>query len=131
VESLNKAAQAIRRDLVSSLLRPGGLDGGEKNWSLGWSPVGMGSVWIAGALGHNLSAWYSTGFRWFDSPDISGRMGGIAFVVRGDFYLVVTPIGLILRMSGHDPLQLKKPSENSVWKTPVGKTDATRYLRQS
>jgi len=81
----NKAAQAIRRDLVSSLLRPGGLDGGEKNWSLGWSPVGMGSVWIAGALGHNLSAWYSTGFRWFDSPDISGRMGGIAFVVRGDF----------------------------------------------
>ena len=47
------------------------------------------------------------------------------------FYLVVTPIGLILRMSGHDPLQLKKPSGNSVWKTSVGKTDATRYLRQS
>ena len=47
------------------------------------------------------------------------------------FYGVVTPIGLILRMSGHDPLQLKKPSGNSVWKTSVGKTDATRYLRQS
>jgi len=47
------------------------------------------------------------------------------------FYGVVTPIGLILRISGHDPLQLKKPSENSVWKTSVGKTDATRYLRQS
>lgn len=47
------------------------------------------------------------------------------------FYGVVTPIGLILRISGHDPLQLKKPSRNSVWKTPVGKTDATRYLRQS
>jgi len=47
------------------------------------------------------------------------------------FYGLVTPIGLILRISGHDPLQLKKPSGNSVWKTPVGKTDATRYLRQS
>ena len=47
------------------------------------------------------------------------------------FYGVVTPIGSILRMSGHDPLQLKKPSGNSVWKTSVGKTDATRYLRQS
>ena len=47
------------------------------------------------------------------------------------FYGVVTPIGLILRMSGHDPLQLKKPSGNSVWKTSVGKTDATRYLHQS
>ena len=47
------------------------------------------------------------------------------------FYGVVTPIGLILRISGHDPLQLKKPSGNSVWKTLVGKTDATRYLRQS
>ena len=47
------------------------------------------------------------------------------------FYGVVTPIGLILRISGHDPLQLKKSGENSVWKTSVGKTDATRYLRQS
>ena len=47
------------------------------------------------------------------------------------FYGVVTPIGLILRISRHDPLQLKKPSGNSVWKTSVGKTDATRYLRQS
>jgi hypothetical protein len=42
------------------------------------------------------------------------------------FYGVVTPIGYILRISGHDPLQLKKPSGNSVWKTSIGKTDATR-----
>ena len=47
------------------------------------------------------------------------------------FYGIVTPIGLILRISGHDPLQLKKPGGNSVWKTSIGKTDATRYLRQS
>ena len=47
------------------------------------------------------------------------------------FYGLVTPIGYILRISGHDPLQLKKLGGNSAWKTPVGKTDATRYLRQS
>ena len=47
------------------------------------------------------------------------------------FYGLVTPIGYILRISGHDPLQLKKPGGNSIWKTPVVKTDATRYLRQS
>jgi len=47
------------------------------------------------------------------------------------FYGLVTPIGYILRISGHDPLQLKEPSGNSVWKTSVGKTDATRYLQQS
>jgi hypothetical protein len=47
------------------------------------------------------------------------------------FYGLVTPMGYILRISGHDPLQLKKPGGNSVWKTSVGKTDATRYLRQS
>jgi multisubunit Na+/H+ antiporter MnhG subunit len=47
------------------------------------------------------------------------------------FYGVVTPIGLILKASGHDPLQLKKPSGNSIWMNPVVKTDATHYLRQS
>ena len=47
------------------------------------------------------------------------------------FYLLFLPIGLILRMTGHDPLQLKAPSENSLWKSPVGKTDPASYLRQS
>ena len=39
--------------------------------------------------------------------------------------------GLILRMTGHDPLQLRPPSATSLWKTPVGKTDPASYLRQS
>ena len=47
------------------------------------------------------------------------------------FYGVVTPIGLILRLTGHDPLQLKPPTVNTLWKTPVGKTDPASYLRQS
>jgi len=47
------------------------------------------------------------------------------------FYGLVTPIGLILRATGHDPLQLKSPTGSSLWKTPVGKTDSASYLRQS
>ena len=47
------------------------------------------------------------------------------------FYGVVTPIGLALRLTGHDPLELRPPTGNSLWKTPVGKTDAASYLRQS
>jgi hypothetical protein len=47
------------------------------------------------------------------------------------FYGLFTPIGLILRMTGHDPLQLRPPSKASLWKTPVGKTDPASYLRQS
>jgi len=47
------------------------------------------------------------------------------------FYGVVTPIGMILRLTGHDPLQLEAPLGNSLWKSPVGKTDPARYLRQS
>ena len=47
------------------------------------------------------------------------------------YYGVVTPLGLILRLTGHDPLQLKTPLRCSQWKTPVGKTDPGSYLRQS
>jgi hypothetical protein len=47
------------------------------------------------------------------------------------FFGLFLPIGLALRWTGHDPLQLKIPRGNSLWKTPVGKTDAASYLRQS
>jgi len=47
------------------------------------------------------------------------------------FYGIVTPIGLILRLTGHDALHLRPPTGHSLWKTPVGKTDPASYLRQS
>ena len=47
------------------------------------------------------------------------------------FYLLFLPIGLVLRWTGHDPLQLKPPLGKTLWKTPVGKTDAASYLRQN
>lgn len=53
------------------------------------------------------------------------------FLLGAIFYLLFLPIGLILRMTGHDPLQLKAPPGVSMWKDPVGKTDPASYLRQS
>ena len=47
------------------------------------------------------------------------------------FYGIVTPIGIILRLTGHDPLQINAPLGNSLWKSRTGKTDPARYLRQS
>jgi len=47
------------------------------------------------------------------------------------FYLLFLPIGLFLRWTGHDPLQLKPPADRSLWKTPIGKTDPASYLNQS
>jgi hypothetical protein len=47
------------------------------------------------------------------------------------FYGIVMPIGIILRQTGHDPLQLKAPLGSSLWKRPIGKIDAASYLRQS
>ncbi|MGV3663736.1 MAG: SxtJ family membrane protein [Prosthecobacter sp.] len=31
------------------------------------------------------------------------------------YYLVITPIGLVLRLTGHDRLRLKKPAGTSYW----------------
>ena len=47
------------------------------------------------------------------------------------FYGIVMPIGIILRQTGHDPLQLKAPLGSSLWKRPIGKIGAASYLRQS
>ena len=47
------------------------------------------------------------------------------------FYGIVTPIGLLLRATGHDSLDLKMPKGASMWKRSVGKTDGASYLRQS
>jgi hypothetical protein len=57
---------------------------------------------------------------------------GVSHVLLGViFYGIVTPIWIILRLIGHDPLQINAPLGNSLWKSPTGKTDPASYLRQS
>ena len=47
------------------------------------------------------------------------------------FYLVVSPIGLIMRLCGHDPCQRRLDSDTtSYWKARQATTNAARYFRQ-
>lgn len=46
------------------------------------------------------------------------------------YYLVITPIGLILRMTGHDRLRLKKPDGVTSYWTDVPPSSAAGYDRQ-
>ncbi len=46
------------------------------------------------------------------------------------FYLVFTPIALLMRLFGRDPLKLKKSPDLSNWDSCKRKTDLKRYYRQ-
>jgi hypothetical protein len=56
----------------------------------------------------------------------------VSFVVLGVvYYLVVTPVGLALRLSGRDPMQRAfDPSRKSYWLPHQGDPSAARYFRQ-
>jgi hypothetical protein len=46
------------------------------------------------------------------------------------FFGVFTPLGFLLRLSGKDPLRLKKPVMDSFWQDKPVITDLRRYFRQ-
>lgn len=46
------------------------------------------------------------------------------------FVCVFTPLGLLLRMGGHDPLRLKKPKGDTFWSPKTQQQDPSRYLKQ-
>ena len=45
------------------------------------------------------------------------------------FYLIFTPIGILMRMSGRDPLRLRAPTTTN-WIAYRAKSDLKRYYRQ-
>lgn len=52
-------------------------------------------------------------------------------VIALAYYGVITPIGLALRLTGHDPLQLRKPDKNATyWLDIKHRTDVKSYERQ-
>ncbi len=52
-------------------------------------------------------------------------------VMAATFYLVITPIGLIMRLVGRDPMHRKPdPSLTSYWTTYPQARDPKRYFRQ-
>ena len=46
------------------------------------------------------------------------------------FYGVFTPVGLLLRMAGKDPLQLRRVDRDSYWQQKPPQPDMRRYFRQ-
>jgi hypothetical protein len=47
------------------------------------------------------------------------------------FYLVVTPLGVIMRLTGRDPMERRfDPKAKTYWKPRPTQTDASRYFRQ-
>jgi len=46
------------------------------------------------------------------------------------FYLVITPIGLFMRLVGRDRLQLRRPAGETLWRDVPPITDRRRYHRQ-
>jgi hypothetical protein len=47
------------------------------------------------------------------------------------FYLVIAPIGLIMRLTGYDPMRLKRdPDADTYWVERKQEQDSARYFRQ-
>jgi hypothetical protein len=47
------------------------------------------------------------------------------------FYLVLTPIGVVMRLVGHDPLERKfRPEAATYWMEHDPGSDPSRYFRQ-
>jgi len=100
------------------------------HWS-GWT------MWLAGAgAAAGLLFWLAP---WIARPFyiLWHALGcAIGFVVSNVlltavYYLVVTPIGLLLRIAGRDPLERRfEPERSSYWKDAEKVNDAERSFRQ-
>lgn len=47
------------------------------------------------------------------------------------FYLAFTPLGIVFRLRGRDPLRIRKPNVDSYWIDHAPRTDAASYYRQA
>jgi hypothetical protein len=55
----------------------------------------------------------------------------VAWVALAALYvLLITPLALVLRATGRDPLQLRRPSATSLWHRRSGGHDVERAFRQ-
>jgi hypothetical protein len=52
-------------------------------------------------------------------------------LLRIIFYVILTPLGLVFKMMGRDPLVLKKPQAATYWVKHDQRSDALSYYRQA
>lgn len=50
-------------------------------------------------------------------------------LLLGLFFLVITPVAIVSRWLGHDPLRLKSPREETYWRPVSARRSTDRYFR--
>ncbi|WZO96915.1 SxtJ family membrane protein [Isosphaeraceae bacterium EP7] len=98
-----------------------------RNWPLGWIGAGV-ALGLTGLALPSIARPIFVGWmiavspiRWMVSKVLLGLV----------FYGLVTPIGLMLRLMGHDPLRLgPDPSATSYWEPKPIPGDVSSYFRQ-
>ena len=58
-----------------------------------------------------------------------GHVVGVALLAV-IFFMVLTPLALVLRLTGRDPLRLRRPLSDSLWIKRWTDDDVRQYLRQ-
>ena len=103
------------------------IAGVARHWPIGWIGVAM-AVSLAGMVKPAVVRPVVVGWMLAVSPIrwlVSRLLLGLVF------YGVVTPIGLTLRLMGHDPMRRRcDPSASSYWEPKPGPGDVSSYFRQ-
>lgn len=91
-------------------------------------PVVAATVSLAGLWRPDWIAIYHRGWMAAVAP-IGWLVSRV--VLAGVYFLVITPIGMIRRLRGHDPLSLRADrAATSYWITRNDRTDPASYFRQ-
>ncbi len=100
----------------------------------GWS-VAAGGLWGAGAVGAALAvvrpAWLLWSYRVMivAAAPIGVVVGYV--ILAGVYFLLITPMGLLRRLTGWDPLDRRfEPDRASYWTPHESVRDVRRYFRQ-
>ena len=70
------------------------------------------------------SMWFHR--RWMALAAILGNING-RILLSAIFFLILMPIGFLVRLFGHDPLERRKGKETSYWR----RREATRQTREA
>lgn len=66
---------------------------------------------------------------WFALGHVLGTIN-THLLLTAVFFLLITPIGLIARMSGHDPLKLRRPRQQGYWQNRADEWHADSFKNQ-
>lgn len=100
-------------------------------WGASWAPVSAGASAVLGLLGAvapNALRGFFVGWMAAVSP-IGWTISQL--LMGSIFFLLITPIGLVMRMMGHDPmLRSFDPAATTYWAEREPRTDPKSYFRQ-